>query len=73
MFGELDLITNDKDFGEMVYRERKPHRGVILLRLQDERAASKTDAVRKLLVSYADQLPNVFVVVTETQIRFATT
>ncbi len=73
MFGELDLITNDKDFGEMVYRERKPHRGVILLRLQDERAASKTDAVRKLLASYADQLPNVFVVVTETQIRFATT
>lgn len=67
------LITNDKDFGEMVYRERKPHRGVILLRLQDERAASKTDAVRKLLASYADQLPHVFVVVTETQIRFATT
>lgn len=24
------LITNDKDFGEKVYRERLPHKGVIL-------------------------------------------
>lgn len=23
------LITNDKDFGEKVFRERKPHRGVM--------------------------------------------
>ena len=67
------LVTNDKDFGEMVYRERKPHCGVILLRLNDERASSKTDAVRKLLASYADRLRDAFVVVTETQIRFATT
>ena len=35
------LITNDKDFGEKVYRERHPHRGVVFLRLDDERAASK--------------------------------
>jgi len=26
------LITNDKDFGEKAYRERLPHKGVILLR-----------------------------------------
>ena len=25
------LITNDKDFGEKVYREKRPHRGIILL------------------------------------------
>ncbi|MFV1968675.1 MAG: DUF5615 family PIN-like protein [Pirellulaceae bacterium] len=67
------LVTNDKDFGEMVYRERKPHHGVIFLRLHDERASSKADAVRRLLASYADRLPNAFVVVTETQSRFATT
>ncbi len=29
------LITNDKDFGEKVYRDKKPHRGIILLRLDD--------------------------------------
>ncbi|PSP32727.1 MAG: hypothetical protein BRC57_14450, partial [Cyanobacteria bacterium QS_8_48_54] len=31
------LITNDKDFGEKVYREQRPHKGVILLRLENER------------------------------------
>ena len=35
------LITNDKDFGEKVYRERHPHRGVVLLRLGDERTSNK--------------------------------
>ena len=35
------LITNDKDFGEKVHRERYPHRGIVLMRLDDERAASK--------------------------------
>ena len=35
------LITNDKDFGEKVYRERRLHRGVILMRLEDERANNK--------------------------------
>jgi len=35
------LITNDKDFGDKVYRERYPHKGLILLRLDDERASNK--------------------------------
>jgi predicted nuclease of predicted toxin-antitoxin system len=25
------LITNDKDFGDKVFRERRPHRGVVFL------------------------------------------
>jgi predicted nuclease of predicted toxin-antitoxin system len=65
------LITNDKGFGEKVHRERHPHRGVVLLRLENERASSKIDAVRRLLREYADQIPDCFVVVTETRVRFA--
>lgn len=65
------LITNDKGFGEKVYRERCPHRGVIFLRLDDERAASKIEVLRRFLELYADQLTDRFVVVTETQVRFA--
>lgn len=64
------LITNDKDFGEKVYREKQPHHGVVFLRLQDERAASKIEAIDKLLDGYDDQLADAFVVVTETQVRF---
>jgi predicted nuclease of predicted toxin-antitoxin system len=29
----LPLLTEDKDFGELVFRLRLPHRGVILLRM----------------------------------------
>lgn len=65
------LITNDKDFGEKVYRERYPHKGVVFLRLDDERAASKIETIRRLLASYADQLAEHFIVVAETQVRFA--
>ena len=64
------LITNDKDFGERVYREQYPHRGVILLRLDDERPVCKIEAMRRLLRDYADRLADRFVVVTETRVRF---
>ena len=64
------LVTNDKDFGEKVYRERRAHRGVVFLRLHDERASSKIDAIEKLLDGYETQLADAFVVVTETQVRF---
>lgn len=67
------LITNDKDFGEKVYRERRPHKGIVLLRLEDERAANKINAIRRLLEKYANQLVDHFVVVTETRVRFART
>jgi predicted nuclease of predicted toxin-antitoxin system len=65
------LITNDKEFGELVYREQRPHRGVIFLRLNDERAAVKINAIRQLLLNHSDRLVDAFVVVSETQIRFA--
>jgi predicted nuclease of predicted toxin-antitoxin system len=50
------LITNDKGFGERIYRERHPHRGVVLLRLDDERAANKTKTLGRLLESYSSEL-----------------
>ena len=64
------LVTNDKDFGEKVYRERHPHRGVILMRLEDERAANKVEVLRRLLEQYGDKVVDRFVVVTEAQVRF---
>lgn len=67
------LITNDRDFGVKVYRERQSHHGVVFLRLKDERAASKIAALTKLLNSFADRMPNAFVVVSEFQVRFART
>jgi len=65
------LITSDKDFGDKVYRQRLPHRGVILLRLADERSANKIDVLQRLLSAFTDRILGQFVVVTETKIRFA--
>jgi hypothetical protein len=67
----LISYSNDKDFGEKVYRERLPHKGVVLLRFADERFASKIDVLQRLISAYADHIPDQFVVVTETKIRFA--
>lgn len=65
------LITNDKDFGEKVYRDRRPHKGVVLLRLDDERAIVRVETIRRLLENYSERLADKFVVVTERRIRFA--
>ncbi len=64
------LITNDKDFGEKIYRERRPHRGVVLLRLDDERFPNKIAVLQRLLENHANRLASRFVVVTETTVRF---
>jgi predicted nuclease of predicted toxin-antitoxin system len=65
------LLTNDKDFGEKVYRDRHRHRGVVLLRLADERAGNKIETLRRVLAMYAEQLADRFVVAPETRVRFA--
>lgn len=63
------LITNDKDFGEMIFRANKPHKGVVLLRLEDERSAKKIEVLKRLLDEYADELAGNFVVARETVVR----
>ncbi len=68
---ERILITIDKDFGEKVFREKRFHQGVILLRLKDERSRAKIAAMERLLASFADRLRGQFVVVTETRIRLS--
>lgn len=67
----LLLITNDKDFGELVFRERRPHHGVVFLRLDDERSIAKIAALEKLLENYAEKIPDRFIAVTDSQVRFA--
>lgn len=65
------LITNDKGFGEKIFREGHPHRGVVFLRLEDERTVTKIRTINKLLELYSDKLSDNFVVATETKVRFA--
>ena len=71
MESERILITVDKDFGEKVFREKRFHHGVILLRLKDERSQSKIAAMERLLTSFATRLSGQFIVVTDTRVRLS--
>ena len=65
------IVTGDRDFGTMVFRERRAHRGVVLLRLDDDRPLAKIAVLRRLLEAHAADIPGAFVVVTATQVRIA--
>jgi len=51
------LVTNDKDFSELVFRMRKPHKGVILLRLKDERSENKLSPNQPCILTQPTSLP----------------
>lgn len=63
------LVTNDKDFGELVFRSGYGHRGVVLLRLHDESAANRVRVMQAILNQYLDRLPGHFTVATEGRVR----
>ncbi len=45
------LLTTDKDFGELVFKEKLIHSGVILLRLRDESIENKKKVLLRELES----------------------
>lgn len=65
------LVTNDKDFGSLIFREKRTHHGVVLLRLDDDRSECKIDSIKRLLLQFSDRLEDHFIVVTETKIRIS--
>lgn len=65
------IVTNDKDFGDLVFARGMAHQGIILLRLGDERAPSKIAAMSRVLAEYADQVVGNFVVGTDSAVRIA--
>lgn len=62
---ERIVITNDKDFGDLVYRQQRAHCGIVLLRLSDSRSAAKIAAVERLLEHQAMSLSDSFIVVSD--------
>lgn len=63
------LVTNDKDFGELVFRDRRKHSGIVLLRLEDESPANRVRVMQSLLQRHADRLSGRFTVATERSVR----
>lgn len=64
------IITNDKDFGEIVFYQKKIAYGIILLRVKGQNSSEKIILLDKLLENYLDKIANHFVVLTKTKFRF---
>lgn len=63
------LITSDKDFGELIFKEEQASTGVIFLRLQDESSHNKIKAIKLILSEYKN-IENKFITVKEKGGRF---
>jgi predicted nuclease of predicted toxin-antitoxin system len=63
------LITDDRDFGELVFRLKRPHAGVIYLRLGEyAELSTKIERVDYVLAYYGRQLDQ-FLVVSPANVR----
>src|SRR5436305_14025271 len=62
------LITNDKDFGELVFRYHHPHTGVILLRLKRVPFQMKQERLAEVISTYKHALRH-FLIVTLYTVR----
>ena len=64
------LVTNDRVFGDLVFRRVEAHRGVPLLRLRDESPANRVRVVQAVVQHHADRLAGHFTVATDNRVRF---
>ena len=63
------LLTGDKDFGELVFRQRKVTLGVMLLRLAGLSPALKARLVSEAIAAHAQEMPHAFTVIAPGAIR----
>lgn len=63
------LITADKDFGELVFRNGLIHAGVVLMRLAGLQPSAKAERVIKVFSDRMPQLQNAFTVVSRASVR----
>ncbi len=63
------LVTNDKGFSDMVFREKRDHTGIILLRMQDETLGVIKQMLSELFKHYHTQIENNFIVINKNSIR----
>ncbi len=63
------LITNDKDFGELIFKRKMRSGGVVLLRLEDDYPDSRVKHVLRLLNNFSDKIAGNFVIVSENKVR----
>jgi predicted nuclease of predicted toxin-antitoxin system len=63
------LLTADKDFGELMFRQRRVAQGVVLIRLSGISPNLKAALVASALREHATELPGNFAVITPGGVR----
>ncbi len=63
------LITEDKDFGELTYRLKHKHCGVLLIRLNDLPRQDRIILAVETIVSYFEKIENRFAVLNKQGLR----
>ena len=66
---ECVLLTADKDFGELVYRQGRASHGVLLLRLPGITPAERAGLVAKVIGDHQKELIGAFCVLTRNTLR----
>ena len=61
------LITEDKDFGELVFRLHLPHHGILLIRIEE--GPQKISSVVQAIHNYYAEMVNKFSVINEKKLR----
>jgi predicted nuclease of predicted toxin-antitoxin system len=67
------LITEDKDFGELVFRLKIQHKGILLLRFFDTDIEIQSQKVLEVLLSHEKELIDNFSTLTENKLRIRQT
>ncbi|WP_421878296.1 DUF5615 family PIN-like protein [Marinoscillum sp.] len=63
------LITEDKDFGELAFRQKEPHRGIILVRLYDKEPHTRPYIVFSVINRFIEKLNGNFIVISSNKVR----
>lgn len=66
---DLVLITEDKDFGELVYRLKMKHKGVLLIRMNDLSREERLKIIPSIINSFCSKLGNNFSVLSSNGLR----
>ena len=70
---ECLLITEDKDFGELTFRFKLEHKGILLIRLSDINRKDRIELAAKTIEKYFDKLNNNFSVLNKRGLRIKKT
>ena len=63
------LLTEDRDFGELVYRLEQPHHGIVYVKIKGLERKVKIERIVSIILTYYEQLGDAFTVVTNDKMK----